>query len=182
LLTGEREIIRYVAGPFLSGFVLVAASERGVCAVLPCDAAEAGLCELAHAFPAAGLVDGLDGAELRGWLERIEAFADKPEGVSGIPLDIRGGAFARRVWKALRGIEPGRTASYVDVARRLGNPRAARAVAGACAANVLALLVPCHRVVRADGGTGGYRWGDWRKRMLLDAEKREKSKFSRRDT
>lgn len=161
-----------MAGPFLSGFVVVAASERGVCAVLPFDSLEAGLCELARVFPAAELRDGSDSVELRGWLARIAAFADNPDGVSGIPLDIRGGEFARSVWEVLRGINTGETASYAEIARRIGKPRAARAVAGACAANVLALVVPCHRVVRADGGISGYRWGAQRKRMLLDAEKR----------
>ncbi len=170
MLTGERERIGYVAGPFLFGAVIVAASDRGVCAVFPCDTPEAGLEELAHTFPAAELVNGSGCVELCGWLGSIAAFAESPGGVSGIPLDIRGGEFARRVWEVVRGIAPGHTASYAQVARRIGCPLAARAVAGACAANVLALVVPCHRVVRTGGGISGYRWGAQRKRMLLDAE------------
>jgi AraC family transcriptional regulator of adaptative response/methylated-DNA-[protein]-cysteine methyltransferase len=96
-----------------------------------------------------------------------------PLGVLSLPLDIRGTAFQERVWRELRKIPPGATASYGEIARRLKMPKAARAVARACAANPAAIAVPCHRAVRGDGGMGGYRWGVQRKRAMLERENRE---------
>src|SRR6202034_3107954 len=105
------------------------------------------------------------------WAERIVNFITAPGETLDLPLDIRGTAFQARVWRALQKIPPGRTATYTEIAAKLGQPKAVRAVANACAANKLALLVPCHRVVRQDGGLGGYRWGEDRKRTLLARER-----------
>jgi len=124
---------------------------------------------LRRRFPAA-LIWPAD-AELAEWAERIVRFVTAPDAQPDLPLDIRGTAFQARVWRALQRIPPGRTASYSEIAAALGQPTAVRAVAGACAANKLALLVPCHRVVRNDGGLAGYRWGIARKRALLARER-----------
>jgi AraC family transcriptional regulator of adaptative response/methylated-DNA-[protein]-cysteine methyltransferase len=107
------------------------------------------------------------------WVERLASYVEMPLGVLSLPLDIRGTAFQERVWRELRKIPPGATASYGEIARRLKSPKAARAVARACAANPAAIAVPCHRAVRGDGGMGGYRWGVQRKRAMLERESRE---------
>jgi AraC family transcriptional regulator of adaptative response/methylated-DNA-[protein]-cysteine methyltransferase len=106
-------------------------------------------------------------------MDQVLTFLDSPGEGLNLPLDILGTAFQRRVWLALREIPPGSTASYGEVAARIGNPGAARAVAQACASNVLAVAVPCHRVIRSDGQLGGYRWGSERKRRLLEREGQE---------
>jgi AraC family transcriptional regulator of adaptative response/methylated-DNA-[protein]-cysteine methyltransferase len=100
----------------------------------------------------------------------VIALVDSPRFDADLPLDIRGTAFQQRVWQALREIPAGKTASYAEIAARIGAPKSARAVAGACAANKLAVAIPCHRVVRSDGSVSGYRWGVGRKRQLLEAE------------
>jgi len=110
------------------------------------------------------------GPALDGWLEQIVASIESPGRGLDLPLDIRGTAFRRRVWQALREIPPGETVTYAELAARIGRPGSARAVAGACAANRIAVAIPCHRVIRGDGGLGGYRWGTERKRALLDRE------------
>jgi AraC family transcriptional regulator of adaptative response/methylated-DNA-[protein]-cysteine methyltransferase len=120
-------------------------------------------------FPAAELV--ADDRELRDWAERIVQFITSPSHTLDLPLDARGTAFQARVWRALQKIPLGRTATYGEIARTLGQPQAVRAVARACAANDLALLVPCHRVIRGDGDLAGYRWGVERKRALLERER-----------
>ena len=101
---------------------------------------------------------------------RVVGLVERPRGAAELPLDIRGTAFQQRVWLALRAIPAGKTATYAEIARAVGAPRSARAVAGACAANPLAVVIPCHRVVRADGHLSGYRWGAERKRALLTRE------------
>src|SRR5690606_8647861 len=106
------------------------------------------------------------------WVARIIGFIEAPGVGLDLPLDLRGTAFQRRVWQALRKLPPGQTLSYADLARRIGLPGGARAVARACASNPLALAVPCHRVVRTDGSLSGYRWGVERKRLLLERERR----------
>jgi AraC family transcriptional regulator of adaptative response/methylated-DNA-[protein]-cysteine methyltransferase len=126
---------------------------------------------LAQRFPQATLREGdSDFAEL---VARVVALVDAPGTGADLPLDLRGTAFQQRVWQALRGIPPGHTASYAEIAARIGTPTAARAVAQACAANPLAVAVPCHRVVRQNGDLAGYRWGVARKRALLARERDE---------
>jgi len=166
--TGAR--IRYAIAPCDLGWVLVAATESGVCAIYMGEVAEGLVERLQARFPQAASVE--DDPELAAWVGAVVAFVDTPQVGLNLPLDIRGTAFQRRVWSALRQIPLGATASYGEVAARIGQPTAARAVAQACAANELALAVPCHRVVRSDGRVGGYRWGTERKERLLEREAR----------
>ena len=168
---GARQEIRFASGPCSLGCVLVARSARGLCAILLGDEPAALVRDLEQRFPAARLL--ADDAELAQQLAEVVRFVDAPQSGLDLPLDIRGTAFQQRVWQALRAIPPGRTASYSEIAERLGAPQAVRAVAGACAANALAVAIPCHRVVRSDGGLAGYRWGIERKRALLAREAEE---------
>ena len=155
------------------GFLLVAASERGVCHVRFGES-EAGLAaDLARELPAARLER--DDARLAAWAGVLVRAVAGEGDAEGVPLDVAGSRFQRRVWDALRAIPRGRTLGYGDVAAALGAPQAARAVARACATNPVPLAIPCHRVVPKAGGTGGYRYGAWRKRALLEAEARAPS-------
>lgn len=160
--------IRYGVAACDLGRVGVAATENGICAIELGDDAESVLKRLRASFPKARLEEA--GTEFADLLERVVALIRTPASGIELPLDIRGTAFQERVWEALRRIPPGTTASYAEIARRIGHPRAVRAVAGACAANRLAVAVPCHRAVRSDGGPGGYRWGVARKHELLGRE------------
>ena len=162
--------IRFAVAACSLGSVLVARSERGVCAILLGDDAHELQRDLRRRFPGAQLFGGTRGLEelTQHVLDLIEAPAKAFEQ----PLDIRGSGFQRRVWHALRQIPAGATASYSDIATRIRAPNAARAVAQACAANPLAIAVPCHRVVRSDGALSGYRWGMARKQALLSREAR----------
>lgn len=150
------------------GAILVAESPRGVCAILMGDDPEALLKDLQDRFPKANLLGGDAAFEER--VAQVVGFIEAPAIGLDLPLDIRGTAFQQRVWQALREIPAGETASYTVIAERIGAPKAVRAVAQACAANALAVAIPCHRVVRNDGGLSGYRWGVERKRELLDRE------------
>lgn len=114
-----------------------------------------------------------DDPEVADWLAQVLTYLETPRGGLDLPLDVRGTPFQQRVWTALQQIPPGSTLSYGSVATRVGQPKAARAVAQACASNPIAVVIPCHRVVRSDGGLGGYRWGIERKRELLDREAQE---------
>jgi AraC family transcriptional regulator of adaptative response/methylated-DNA-[protein]-cysteine methyltransferase len=167
---GRHETIRYGFGQCSLGAVAVAAAERGICAILLGDTPAVLLSDLRARFPQALLEAA--GADFEEAVGRVVALVDHPNrnGSLGLPLDIRGTAFQRRVWEVLRRIPAGQTLSYRQVAAELGSPSAVRAVAGACAANVLAVAIPCHRVVAADGRLAGYRWGTERKRRLLDQE------------
>ncbi len=166
---GQGEAISYAAGQASLGTVLVAATGRGVCAILLGEDPGVLLADLRARFPKASLHEG--DAEFAGWVAQVVAVVDHPGGQAlALPLDIRGTAFQRRVWEVLRSIPPGCTLSYSDVAKRIGSPAAVRAVAGACAANALAVAIPCHRVVGATGELAGYRWGVERKRALLARE------------
>ncbi len=168
---GQGEVVWHAVDRCSLGCVLVAATELGVCAIMLGDDPAALVADLKARFPKARLAEPDPG--LADWVAAVVRFVDDParaEGL-GLPLDIRGTAFQRRVWEALREIPAGKTASYAEVAARLGSPRAVRAVAGACAANTLAVAIPCHRVVAADGGLAGYRWGVERKRRLLERER-----------
>lgn len=150
------------------GWVLVAATERGICAIEFDDSQDRLRDRLAERFPAAEL--RADDPEFAEWVERVLAALDRPARNIDLPLDVRGTAFQRQVWQALQAIPAGSTATYAEIAGKIGKPSAARAVARACATNPVAVLVPCHRVVRGDGGLGGYRWDLRRKRALLERE------------
>ncbi|HGK4673592.1 TPA: bifunctional DNA-binding transcriptional regulator/O6-methylguanine-DNA methyltransferase Ada [Kluyvera georgiana] len=168
---GKAAQIHYTVGECSLGRCLVALSERGVCAVLLGDDDAGLLAELQHSFPAAELLagDALVSEQTRAVIASLEPHA----AALNLPLDIRGTAFQQQVWQALRAIPAGETRSYQQVAAAIGRPKAVRAVASACAANRLAILVPCHRVVRGDGSLSGYRWGATRKARLLQREKAE---------
>ncbi len=141
-----------------------------MCAIFLGDDPEALLRSLHDDFPNAHLI-GAD-AEFESWVAKVVGFVEAPRVGFHLPLDIQGTVFQQRVWQALREIPPGSTASYAEIAERIGASRAVRAVAHACAANRLAVAIPCHRVVRTGGALAGYRWGIDRKRALLDREAR----------
>jgi AraC family transcriptional regulator of adaptative response/methylated-DNA-[protein]-cysteine methyltransferase len=150
------------------GQVLVATTDRGVCAILLGDDADALRADLSRRFPQASISTADRGFATL--LKRVVALVEDPARGTELTLDVRGTAFQQRVWQALRQVACGETVSYAELARRIGMPQAARAVAAACAANALAVAIPCHRVVRGDGSLSGYRWGTERKRALLARE------------
>jgi AraC family transcriptional regulator of adaptative response/methylated-DNA-[protein]-cysteine methyltransferase len=163
--------IRFAIGESSLGLVLVARGERGVCAILMGDDSGELTRDLQDRFPEANAIG--DDEDCEQLIAKVVEFVETPAMGLDLPLDlrgIRGTAFQRRVWEALREIPVGSTASYADIANRIGSPRSVRAVAQACGANALAMAIPCHRVVRSDGALSGYRWGVERKRMLLDRE------------
>lgn len=166
---GAGRRIRFGVGACDLGAILVAATEQGVCAILLGDEPAALAADLRARFPAAELIAG--DAAFGEWMARAIAVVEAPGLPHDLPLDIGGTVFQQRVWDALRAIPPGATATYTQVAQAIGAPGASRAVALACGANPIAVAVPCHRVVRADGSLSGYRWGVGRKRQLLDREK-----------
>lgn len=168
---GAGEVLTYDLAPCALGWVLGALSQRGVCAILLGDAPEVLEADLRSRFPNATLERASPG--LAAAMGAIVDLVEAPETDLGLPLDIRGTVFQQKVWQALSTIPPGRTATYEEIAARLGAPRAHRAVAGACAANPLAVAIPCHRVVRKTGALGGYRWGLSRKEALLERERRK---------
>ncbi len=168
---GPATTIRYTTVPSPLGQLLVAATERGVCAVRMADSAGQLERDLQAEFPAAALA--ADDWELGGYVRQIVRHLKGQQPHLDLPLDVRGTAFQQKVWEALRRIPYGQTRSYQQVAAELGNPTAYRAVANACAHNPVALIVPCHRVVHADGSISGYRWGPERKRRLLTQERRQ---------
>lgn len=165
---GAGAEIRFATTRCSLGALLVAASDRGVCAILLGDAPEALREDLGRRFPRAALREGEAG--FGALVAQVVALIEAPGLGHDLPLDLRGTTFQQRVWQALRQIPAGRTESYAEVAARIGAPGAARAVARACAGNALAVAIPCHRVVRGDGGLSGYRWGAPRKRALLERE------------
>ena len=165
---GANTEIRFAIGECSLGSILVASSERGVCAILIGNDPEALVRELQDKFPRSNLIGGDSGFERL--VAKVVGFVEAPAIGLDLPLDIRGTAFQQRVWQAIRKIPAGSTASYSDIAKRIGSPKSVRAVAQACAANSLAVAIPCHRVVRNDGGLSGYRWGVERKRTLLKRE------------
>jgi len=167
---GRGAVIRFAVGQTSLGAILVAATDKGVCAIQfgedPDDLVRA----LQDRFPRAELIGG--DAAFEALVARVVALVESPTEAAELPLDVRGTAFQERVWRALREIPAGATSSYAEVARRIGAPRAVRAVAQACAANPAAVAIPCHRVVRSDGAPSGYRWGVERKAALLAREGR----------
>lgn len=167
---GEALTIGFTIRACRFGQILVAATARGICTIRLGDAADELLADLKREFAAATITEDESlGVVVDDLLETMSGQPSKHE----IALDIRMTAFQQRVWKALQAIPAGETRTYAEVAQSLGAPSAARAVAGACAANPVALLVPCHRVIRTNGELGGYRWGIERKRQILDLERRE---------
>lgn len=159
---------KFVTGECSLGAILVAGSEDGVSAILLGDDPGQLVRDIRQRFPGAALVRG--DAELEQLLAKVVRFVEAPDQGLELPLDVRGTRFQERVWRALRAIPPGETASYTEIANRIGAPTSVRAVAQACGANTLAVAIPCHRVVRHDGALSGYRWGIERKRALLERE------------
>lgn len=165
---GINASIRFAVGECSLGAILVAATDLGICAILLGDDPEVLLRDLQDRFPKAALTGGDENFERS--IAQVVAFVEKPALGLDLPLHVRGAVFQRRVWEALRDIPAGDTATYSQIAKRIGSPKAARAVAQACASNALAVAIPCHRVVRNDGAISGYRWGVERKRELLARE------------
>lgn len=163
--TGVAEVeIRFAIAESSLGSVLVAATDRGICTIEFGDTPDA----LTARFPNAQF--GEPDAAFSIWVAEVIALIETPDRKLNAPLDIQGTAFQQRVWKALQTIPPGTTVSYTAIANQIESPTAIRAVATACAANTLAVAIPCHRVVRSTGALSGYRWGIERKRALLDRE------------
>ncbi|HYA20963.1 MAG TPA: methylated-DNA--[protein]-cysteine S-methyltransferase, partial [Burkholderiales bacterium] len=165
---GANTEICFAIGECSLGTILVAQSERGVCAILMGDDPDKLARDLQDQFPRAALIGG--DTKFEQLVAKVIGFVEAPKLGLDLPLDVRGTAFQQRVWQALRKIPAGTTASYIDIAKRIGSPKSVRAVAQACAANMLAVAIPCHRVVRNDGKLSGYRWGVERKRALLERE------------
>jgi AraC family transcriptional regulator of adaptative response/methylated-DNA-[protein]-cysteine methyltransferase len=165
---GQNNDIRFAVGQCSLGAILVAQSERGVCAILLGDDPHQLVCDLQDQFRKANLIGADSGFEQL--IAEVVGFIESPAIGLDLPLDVRGTAFQERVWQALREIPAGTTASYAEIAQRIGAPTSMRAVAQACGANRLAVAIPCHRVVRSDGNLSGYRWGVERKRQLLERE------------
>jgi AraC family transcriptional regulator, regulatory protein of adaptative response / methylated-DNA-[protein]-cysteine methyltransferase len=168
---GKGVRIRYAVEPCWLGLALIAATENGICALFFGDDADTLIAELQGRFPAAQIEAG--GAALDAQVCAALDAVEEPSKAAGLPLDIRGTAFQQRVWQALRSLPAGKTATYTDIARQIGDERAVRAVAGACAANPVAVAIPCHRILRKGGDLSGYRWGVERKRQLLNRESRK---------
>jgi AraC family transcriptional regulator, regulatory protein of adaptative response / methylated-DNA-[protein]-cysteine methyltransferase len=165
---GVGEDIQYHVSKCSLGYLLVAATAKGICSIRFGDTPVDLLTELKELFPRAKILPG-DAAFQKIVAETL-TFVERPKARFSLPLDIRGTVFQQKVWTALQNIPLGKTASYQDVAKSIGKPAAVRAVAGACAANPVAIAVPCHRVVKADGALSGYRWGVTRKDSLLKRE------------
>ena len=165
---GANEEIRFAIGQTSLGAILVASSRKGVASILLGDDPDALVRDLQDRFPNACLI-GAD-REFEALVARVVGFVEAPGAGVDLPLDVRGTAFQQRVWQALQEIPVGETVSYAEIARRIGSPKGMRAVADACAANNLAVAIPCHRVVRKDGSLSGYAWGVERKRVLINRE------------
>ena len=168
---GEGATIRFAIGECSLGPILVAATEKGVCAILFGEDPDALARALQDRFPKAELIGADAGFERL--VARVVGLVERPDQACALPLDIHGTAFQQRVWEALRKIPAGRTATYAEIARAIGSPAAIRAVGRACGANPVAVAIPCHRVIATNGSMTGYRWGVARKRQLLDRERRE---------
>jgi AraC family transcriptional regulator of adaptative response/methylated-DNA-[protein]-cysteine methyltransferase len=169
---GSGEQIHFAVAACSLGALLVAATGKGICSILLGDDPDALVRDLQDRFPKAELVGAEP--EFEATVAQVVAFVEAPRIGLDLPLDLRGTAFQQRVWQALRSIPAGRTVGYAELAAQLGMPQGARAVAGACAANPVAIAVPCHRVVRNDGSISGYRWGVERKKALLERELEQK--------
>ncbi|MCZ8166352.1 methylated-DNA--[protein]-cysteine S-methyltransferase [Silanimonas sp.] len=164
------ELIHWAVRETRLGWLAMAATARGVCFAQFGDDADGLRAELAREFPKAARVESAGSAQLDAWIEALDAHLSRSVPMPDLPLDLQGTSFQMRVWRFLQGIPLGETRSYADVAQAIGAPKATRAVGTACGANRVAVLVPCHRVLRGDGALGGYRWGLERKRALLKTE------------
>jgi AraC family transcriptional regulator of adaptative response/methylated-DNA-[protein]-cysteine methyltransferase len=164
----RRETIRYAIAECRLGWTLIALTERGICMIELGDTPEALRERLRLKLGKAKLSEA--SAELSDWVAKVVAMIEAPSCIPHLPLDIQGTAFQQRVWEAVRTIPAGSTLSYRQVAEQIGAPKAARAVARACASNSIAIAIPCHRVVRSDGSSGGFGWGVERRNELLRAE------------
>jgi AraC family transcriptional regulator, regulatory protein of adaptative response / methylated-DNA-[protein]-cysteine methyltransferase len=167
---GKASQIRFAIGECSLGSILVAATDKGVCAILLGGDPDVLVRQLQDRFAKADIVGG--DAMFEKLVAKVVGFVEQPRIGLDLPLDVQGTAFQQRVWKALRQIGVGKTASYGQIAVRIGHPKSMRAVAQACAANMIAVAIPCHRVIRTDGELSGYRWGVQRKRALLQREAR----------
>jgi AraC family transcriptional regulator of adaptative response/methylated-DNA-[protein]-cysteine methyltransferase len=165
---GSGAAIRFAVAECSLGAILVASTDKGICAILIGDDPDELARDLQDRFPKAELIGAEQ--EYEQVVAAVIGLVEAPEIGLTLPLDVRGTAFQQRVWQALREIPAGQTVSYAELAERVGAPRGARAVAGACAANAIAVAIPCHRVVRNDGSISGYRWGVERKQALLERE------------
>ncbi|GCB05681.1 bifunctional DNA-binding transcriptional regulator/O6-methylguanine-DNA methyltransferase Ada [Ralstonia sp. SET104] len=165
---GAQSTIRFAVGECSLGSILVAQSDRGICAILMGNDPDALVRDLQDTFRKAELIGGDAGFEAL--VAKVVGLIEAPSIGLDLPLDVRGTAFQERVWQALREVPPGSTTSYAEIAARIGAPKAVRAVAQACAANHIAVAIPCHRVIRRDGSASGYRWGVERKLALLERE------------
>jgi len=165
---GANEEIKFAVGQTSLGAILVASTQKGVAAILLGDDPDELVRNLQDRFPNAHLI-GAD-RDYETLVAQVVGFVEAPRIGLNLPLDVRGTAFQERVWKALQEVPAGATVSYAEIARRIGAPNSVRAVAGACAANKLAVAIPCHRVVRNNGSLSGYAWGVDRKRALIDRE------------
>jgi AraC family transcriptional regulator, regulatory protein of adaptative response / methylated-DNA-[protein]-cysteine methyltransferase len=165
---GPGASMRFAVGECSLGSILVAATDKGVCAIMLGDDPDALVRDLQDRFPKAQLLGG--DKDFEHLVAKVVGFVEAPALGLDLPLDVQGTAFQQRVWQALRAIPSGTTASYTEIAERIGAPQAVRAVAQACASNAIAVAIPCHRVVRQDGALAGYRWGVERKRALLERE------------
>jgi AraC family transcriptional regulator of adaptative response/methylated-DNA-[protein]-cysteine methyltransferase len=170
---GADAVLRYATGTCSLGPILVAASDKGVAAILIGEPPDSLLRDLRHRFPRAELIGG--DKSFGALVKKVVAMVEAPAASPDLPLDVRGTAFQQRVWAALRAIPPGSTATYGEIARRIGKPQSARAVGAACGANPIAVAIPCHRVVGSDGALTGYRWGIDIKRALLEREAKRKA-------
>ena len=167
---GSDTDIFFAIGKASLGSILVAQSNKGVCSILIGEDPEVLIRDLQDRFPKANLIG--DEAGYQDLVAKVVGLIEQPGVNLDLPLDIRGTAFQQRVWKALQQIPPGTTATYTEIAKKIGMPKAVRAVAQACGANALAVAIPCHRVIKNDGSLSGYRWGVDRKRALLEREAR----------
>jgi AraC family transcriptional regulator of adaptative response/methylated-DNA-[protein]-cysteine methyltransferase len=165
---GAEEVLTFAVAECSLGAVLVASSAKGVAVILLGDDPAALVRDVQDRFPNAEFIGG--DARYEALVAKVIGFIETPERGLDLPLDVRGTAFQQRVWQALREIPAGATTTYAEIAKRIGAPSATRAVAGACAANRLAVAIPCHRVIRNDGSLSGYRWGVERKEALLARE------------
>jgi AraC family transcriptional regulator of adaptative response/methylated-DNA-[protein]-cysteine methyltransferase len=172
---GAGETLHYAVRKTALGLLMMAATARGVCFVQFGTSETALKDQLAREYPKAKLVASEGSAGLNAWIDALEAHIRQAGPRPDLPLDLRGTAFQIRVWRFLLSVREGDAVSYSEVAQGIGAPKAVRAAASACAANRIAVLVPCHRVLRGDGGLGGYRWGVERKRALLDVERKRRA-------
>ncbi len=163
-----KDEIQYNIGECSLGNILVAESERGICAIALGDGSSALIAYLHKLFPNAAIQPA--GPEFERKLAQVITYVDAPESGFSLPLDIRGTEFQQMVWREISKIPPGTTSTYTELAKQIGSPKSVRAVANACAANKLAVVIPCHRVIQKNGSLAGYRWGLERKRLLLQRE------------